>query len=38
MIDTGASQTAFMRFGDKVRMEAEGGLFGAIDQTVIRAG
>jgi fumarylacetoacetate (FAA) hydrolase len=35
MIDTGAPQTAFMHFGDRVRMEAEGGIFGAIDQRVI---
>jgi fumarylacetoacetate (FAA) hydrolase len=40
MIDTGAPQTAFMRFGDEVRMEAgdEPGQspFGAIRQRVVR--
>jgi fumarylacetoacetate (FAA) hydrolase len=38
MIDTGAPVTGFMRFGDTVRMEAGGGLFGAIDQKVVAAG
>ena len=37
MIDTGEPQTAFMRFGDRVRMEAQAGLFGAIDQRVVAA-
>ncbi|MCU6498994.1 fumarylacetoacetate hydrolase family protein [Rugamonas sp. A1-17] len=42
MIDQGAASTGFMRFGDRVRMEARwpgagGGPFGAIDQQVIRA-
>ena len=41
VIDEGAARTAFMRFGDTVRMEAvaaDGGpLFGAIEQTVVRA-
>ena len=42
MLDEGAPRTPFMRFGDRVRMEArglDGGmLFGAIDQQVVRAG
>jgi len=41
-IASGAPRTAFMRFGDRVRMEARGGkdevLFGAIDQRVVRGG
>ena len=41
MVDEGAPKTPFMRFGDRVRMEArglDGGvLFGAIDQQVVRA-
>ena len=41
MIDTGSAQTAFMRFGDTVRMEArtpEGAApFGAIEQKVVEA-
>jgi fumarylacetoacetate (FAA) hydrolase len=41
MIDTGSAQTAFMRFGDAVRMEArtlEGAApFGAIEQKVVKA-
>jgi fumarylacetoacetate (FAA) hydrolase len=38
MIENGAPQTPFMRFGDRIRLEAEGGVFGAIDQTVVGAG
>ncbi|WP_300117411.1 fumarylacetoacetate hydrolase family protein [Sphingobium sp.] len=37
MIESGAPQTPFMRFGDHIRIEAEGGIFGAIDQTVVGA-
>jgi fumarylacetoacetate (FAA) hydrolase len=41
MIDKGAAQTAFMRFGDRVRMTARddggGAPFGTIDQRVVRA-
>lgn len=41
MTETGAPQTAFMAFGDRVRMEARAAdgtpLFGAIDQRVLRA-
>jgi len=41
MVDEGAARTGFMRFGDRVRMEAfyEDGrtLFGAIDQRVVPA-
>lgn len=41
IVDTGAAKTDYMRFGDRVRMEARlpGGkvLFGAIDQQVARA-
>lgn len=41
MLDTGAAQTPFMRFNDRVRMEATGAdgspLFGAIDQRVVQA-
>lgn len=41
IIDTGAPQTRFMRFGDRVRMEGRRGNgtapFGAIDQAVVRA-
>lgn len=41
MVDLGAPRTPFMRFGDRVRMEATlaGGapLFGAIDQRVVKA-
>ncbi|AVD83740.1 fumarylacetoacetate hydrolase [Pseudomonas sp. SWI6] len=41
-IATGAPRTAFMRFGDRVRMEARGlsgeVLFGAIDQRVVQGG
>lgn len=39
-IETGAAKTSFMRFGDRVRMEArKDGLavFGAIDQRVVQA-
>ena len=40
--DEGAARTAFMRFGDRVRMEAMladgASVFGAIDQQVVRAG
>jgi fumarylacetoacetate (FAA) hydrolase len=42
MLDEGSARTAFMRFGDTVRMEClmrDGSLlFGAIDQRVIRVG
>lgn len=41
MVDEGAPRTAFMSFGDSVRMEAKGSagetLFGAIDQKVVAA-
>lgn len=42
MIDQGAARTGFMRFGDRVRMEARwpgagAGPFGVIEQTVVRA-
>ena len=41
VLDHGAPRTDFMRFGDRVRMEARAAdgspLFGAIDQTVVRA-
>lgn len=41
MLDKGAAETGFMRFGDRVRMEArlEGGetVFGAIDQQVVNS-
>ena len=41
MVDTGEPQTGFMRFGDRLRMEAalpDGTpLFGAIDQKIVRA-
>ena len=42
IIDTGAAQTSFMHFGDRVRMEAvqidgTAGPFGAIDQRVVAA-
>jgi fumarylacetoacetate (FAA) hydrolase len=41
MIDEGGARTSFMRFGDRVRMEArdDSGLapFGVIDQRVVRA-
>ncbi|KQS04697.1 fumarylacetoacetate hydrolase [Sphingomonas sp. Leaf357] len=39
LLDEGAARTPFMRFGDRVRMEARtaqgGPLFGAIDQAVV---
>ncbi|WP_342245144.1 fumarylacetoacetate hydrolase family protein [Pseudomonas sp. OTU5201] len=42
MIEHGAPRTGFMRFGDRVRMEARSAdgspLFGAIDQCVVRGG
>jgi fumarylacetoacetate (FAA) hydrolase len=38
MIDQGAPATPFLHFGDRVRLEAEGGLFGAVDQKVVQAG
>jgi fumarylacetoacetate (FAA) hydrolase len=43
MIDLGGARTGFMRFGDRVRMEARwpgagAGPFGVIDQQVVRAG
>ena len=42
MIDQGEARTGFMRFGDRVRMEARwpgagAGPFGIIEQTVVRA-
>ena len=41
LLDHGAAKTAFMRFGDRVRMEASlpggGTVFGAIDQHVVEA-
>jgi len=41
MIDQGQAKTAFMRFGDRVRMAARDAsgreLFGAIEQRVVRA-
>ncbi|MCX2898812.1 fumarylacetoacetate hydrolase family protein [Pseudomonas mandelii] len=41
MIEHGAAQTGFMRFGDRVRMDVLGSegqsLFGAIDQRVVEA-
>lgn len=42
MIDQGEARTGFMRFGDRVRMEARwpgagAGPFGVIEQTVVRA-
>lgn len=42
MIEHGQPRTGFMRFGDRVRMEARGAggevLFGAIDQQVVQEG
>ncbi len=42
MIEHGAPKTGFMRFGDRIRMEARGAdgspLFGAIDQRVVQEG
>jgi fumarylacetoacetate (FAA) hydrolase len=42
MIDQGAARTGFMRFGDRVRMEARlpngSTVFGVIDQQVVAAG
>ncbi len=42
MITTGQAQTDFMKFGDRIRMEAFNGsaesIFGAIDQIVIQGG
>lgn len=41
MIEQGAAQTGFMRFGDRVRMDVVGSdgrsVFGAIDQRVVKA-
>ena len=41
MLDQGEAKTGFMRFGDRMRMEASlpetGSVFGAIDQKVVRA-
>lgn len=41
ILDQGAARTGFMRFGDRVRMEAFGddgrSVFGAIDQRVVKA-
>jgi fumarylacetoacetate (FAA) hydrolase len=41
IVDEGAARTGFMRFGDRVRMEARSedgrSLFGAIDQRVVPA-
>ncbi|MDO5620951.1 MAG: fumarylacetoacetate hydrolase family protein [Paracoccus sp. (in: a-proteobacteria)] len=42
ILDTGAAQTGYMKFGDRVRMECRlrdgSALFGAIDQQVIKGG
>jgi fumarylacetoacetate (FAA) hydrolase len=42
MIAEGAAETGFMRFGDRIRMQAtglDGGpMFGAIDQRVAKSG
>ena len=42
VVDTGAARTEFMRFGDRVRMEARlpdgSAPFGAIDQRVVKGG
>lgn len=41
MIDHGAAETPFLRFGDRVRMEArrpEGPVFGALDQRIVQGG
>jgi fumarylacetoacetate (FAA) hydrolase len=42
MIAEGAAETDFMRFGDRIRMQApglDGGpMFGAIDQRVAKSG
>lgn len=40
IVDLGEPRTGFMKFGDRIRMEArlaDGPLFGAIDQTVVPA-
>jgi len=41
LVDNGEASTAFMKFGDRVRMESKGAdhtpLFGAIDQKVVKA-
>lgn len=37
MIAAGKPETPFLRFGDRVRMEAQGGPFGTIDQQVVQA-
>jgi fumarylacetoacetate (FAA) hydrolase len=41
IVDEGEARTAYMRFGDRVRMEArlpgDKVLFGAIDQRVVKA-
>jgi fumarylacetoacetate (FAA) hydrolase len=41
MIDHGGVRTAFMQFGDRVKMEVFGAdgqsIFGAIDQRVVQA-
>lgn len=37
MIAHGAPQTPFMHFGDRIRLEAEGGVFGTVDQKVVGA-
>ncbi|KQN08082.1 fumarylacetoacetate hydrolase [Sphingobium sp. Leaf26] len=37
MIAAGKPETPFLRFGDRVRMEALGGPFGIIDQQVVQA-
>lgn len=35
MIEHGAPQTPFMKFGDHIRLEAKGGMFGRVEQFVI---
>ena len=37
MIASGAPATSFLRFGDRVQMQAVGDHFGAVDQKVVRA-
>lgn len=36
-IEQGAAKTPFMKFGDRVRMEAGDGVFGVIDQRIVQA-
>lgn len=42
IVDEGSAKTAFMKFGDRVRMEVPGpggrGVFGAIDQRIVQRG